>query len=515
MIGFYDGNQYAVFREWSEFLNHVLTPGYSGWRIFAHFGGRFDVHFLFDYVRAMRPDLEVEFICSGSAVIALTIKQGKYYWRFCDSFRLMPSPLKKLTEEFKVAHPKLEFNPNSVEYNCNDCMGLWECLQVFFGMYGICSETIASHAMRIFRSQFLRRTVAQPRRDVEEFCRRAYHGGRCELYRHDRACLRSYDVNSMYGKCMTLCVPVEYLCRTRKFNERENVYGFYQAEVYLPESYFPPLPVHTDKLYFPSGAVAGIFTETELRDAIAIGAEVSIKDGVLFHAEPVLEDYARELYAMKIEAEREGNLAVRYVAKILQNSCYGKFGQRREQITYFLDRNGAEGAFPVSPESEACDIAYRKRESKAAYILPHISAGITALARHEILEHLRACPGPVWYSDTDSLYTTAKLRTGEKMGELKLEQEGIFEGYGPKEYCFAGSPKAKGIPKDDAFLVLSFLQGYKVRFGRMAGFLESLRYGENTARRVTQEKVRSRTRDKRCRVGVDSRPWRMEELWQT
>src|SRR6266581_532883 len=61
------------FNEWvkqrkhtEEFLNHILQKQYDDWRFFAHFGGRYDFNFIFDYVRNKLSEIEVSFFCSGA-----------------------------------------------------------------------------------------------------------------------------------------------------------------------------------------------------------------------------------------------------------------------------------------------------------------------------------------------------------------------------------------------------------------------------------------------------------------
>jgi hypothetical protein len=57
-----------------------------------------------------------------------------------------------------------------------------------------------------------------------------------------------------------------------------------------------------------------------------------------------------------------------------------------------------------------------------------------------------------------------------------------------------------------------YLNGEPVHYPGRAGFMESLRAGELTFRRVERCKQRRVRIEKRARVGSDTRPWRGEEI---
>lgn len=516
--GFFDGEQYWYFRSMEDFLSHVLRKEYNGWRFFAHFGGRFDVHFVFDWLRKFDPNLYMEVNCSGSAVISLTLREGKNRWRFVDSFRLMPKSLASLTNDFNVLHKKLvgrDFKER--EYNEYDCRGLYEVLEIFFDEFDICSETIASHAMRVYRSHFMQRELWQPKREIEEFCRFAYAGGRCEIFRYDEAEVNQYDVNSLYPSAMLETVPVEYLFQSREIPDSDDRrIGFYKADIHYPDCYLPILPVHTDKLYFPVGDFTGIYTSMELRKAIEAGAAVRILEGRVFTAEPILRDYALQLFEMKKEADLQGQGAKRYIAKILMNSLYGKWGQRREQRVYILD-DGREGLYPL-PNG----LAYYMSESQAAHILPHISAVITARAR--IRQHSLLSQARNWYTDTDSLFTDANYEVSDDLGSLHFEGAGKFQAFRLKEYRFKNGYKIKGLQRskaetqeqrdaEDKRLAELYLQGEELIMPRMRGWAESVKAGLPAVGYVERKRRRRVVRDKRCRIKEDSRPWNYRELF--
>lgn len=529
MIGFFDGENYTCFRDLNLFFAHVMQPQYSEWRFFAHFGGRFDVHFLFDHLRELMPDTAFEFYCTGSAVVSFTVKDGGgNWWRFCDSYRLMPKSLQTLTYEFDVEHKKLPFAPLEEKYNRHDCQGLYEVLEEFFGAFDITSETIASHAMRVYRSRFMPGPIPCVDKRIEEFVRPAYYGGRCEIYRFDAAHCNKYDVNSLYPYAMTGPLPTVYLMWSTRLPDDDREIGFYEATVDYPEDiYVPCLPCRLSKLYFPVGQWRGHFTSMDLRQAIMDGAAVTIHKGVLFHAENVMEDFVHGLHTMKQEADEAGHSGKRLIAKLCMNSLYGKTGQRRDQRSYCLDpgttRLFSHPEHPkLYPLAGAREIAYFDTISRSRHILPHIAATVTSRARLVQLQYLRQ-PKKIWYTDTDSLFTTEEIQAGNELGQMKYEGHGDFQAWQLKEYTFDGAISLKGVPmtktnletgekeRDDS-LARAYNDGWELRLPRMAGFMESIRSGQKTVRMVETKRVRRNPKQKRCRLGQDTRPWHFDEL---
>lgn len=513
-------------------MNHVLVDRYSGWRFFAHYGGRFDIRFIYEQVKQHCDQYIFDFFLSGSTVISFTIAlragDRTKSWTFSDSGRLMEDRLAVLTEAFDVEHKKLAFDPDSVEYNTNDCRGLYEVLEKFFGFHNITSETIASHAMKVFRSHYLKTSIPAPHPDVEEFTRLCYYGGRCEVYRWDKARVKLTDINSMYPWAMTHLVPTSYRCRSTHLPDDDTQgIGFYEADIEYPEVYAPALPYHLDKLYFPMGKFTARCTSMELRQAIMDGAGVRIRRGCLFDVDYLFSDYVSSMHTMKQEAKRTDNRAMELIAKKLLNTLYGKFGQRRKQISYALDPGtpflyGDEGP-KVYPLENCPGICYYYSDSSSSYIMPHIAAAITARARLRILEFIRAA-GRVWYTDTDSVFTDRDMPTGDELGMLSFKGEHEFQAYGLKEYVFGQELALKGVPLTttddktgqktvDYSLGNKYLAGEEVRFTRMAGFMESLRIGASTLRYVDVRRQKHAVVEKRAReAATGTRPWLVTEL---
>src|SRR6266446_802528 len=122
MIGMWDGEVYFHFQTIPDFLRHCFQKKYDHWRFFAHFGGRYDVHFVFDYLREQEA-IDVNFYCSGAMVIRMTLRYKGITIYLCDSYRLFYMPgnssqlrtdnksgLAALTKAFGVTHQKLSYD---------------------------------------------------------------------------------------------------------------------------------------------------------------------------------------------------------------------------------------------------------------------------------------------------------------------------------------------------------------------------------------------------------------------
>jgi hypothetical protein len=519
-----------------SFFRFTLHKRYEGWRWFAHYGGRFDIRFILESIHEIHPQARFYFNVSGSSIINFTVvktRGGKVRkWHFCDSGRLLPAALARLTNEFNVEHKKLDFAPDSIEYNEHDCRGLYEVLTAFFGRYNICSETIASHAMRVFRTYFLKNKIPSVHEDVEAFVRSAYFGGRCEVYRWDAAELNLFDINSMYPWAMLGLIPVEYRARSLELPDSdEQGIGFYEADIEYPDTYAPCLPWYFGKLYFPVGPMTVRASSMELRQAVMDGCAVRIRRGCVFNCDHVFTDYVNEIYAMKQLADESGDAATRYIAKLLLNSLYGKFGQRRDQVAFALDPGtcflyGEEGP-RVWPMPNNPDICFYNTASTSAHILPHISATITARSRLQILKFIREA-GEVWYTDTDSIFTPHTIPVSPELGEMSLDGSGRFQAHGVKEYVFETAKEKKislkGVPltvtdpktgkkTTDFTLAEKYFRGEAVSYPKMPGIMQSIRAGQTSLRYIDQVRKKGKTVPKRARDGqYNTRAWKVQEI---
>jgi len=357
-------------------------------------------------------------------------------------------------------------------------------------LHGEVGMTAPSTSMKLFRRRFLGRKGSVkriprhqhwPECENKETCdgcahvwiRRGYYGGRTELFRTFGESLHYYDINSSYAKSMSEPQPVgdRLITDTLDWRMAENNAGFVECTVYIPpDCPLPPLPhrAKSGKLLFPTGTFSGVWSTRELEllnDPFVNGKILSVKKCVWFGLKPVFGEMIDVLWNLRQKClsgcstksckgcNPEYDEGLSALAKIMINACYGKFGMRQERTSIvfsnykdkehcFLcqeplkhERPGAEyigslceeceGSKPASDEHG--DVWYQSKKVEASYIIPHIAAHITALARIRIWQFMKLAiesGGNVYYTDTDSCLTDIVLPSSQELGAFKDEYPG-------------------------------------------------------------------------------------------
>jgi hypothetical protein len=231
--------------------------------------------------------------------------------------------------------------------------------------------------------------------------------------------------------------------------------GFVECEVEIPDScYLPPLPhrdEHTGKLLFPVGRFSGVWSWSELKllsDPLVGGTIRNVRRSVWYERKNLFFDFVKELYAYRDKASAHYEEGLALLSKLMMNSLYGKFGMnedRREIMVLGPNESAPEGAtFPRLEDGEddvTSKVCYVEKRVSPPYIIPQISAQITALARVRLwscMADVLRRGGKLYYCDTDSLITDLdNLHTSSELGELKNEYPGetlTVELVGPKMY---------------------------------------------------------------------------------
>jgi len=516
LLGVFDGIHYTPFTNVEEFLAFILCEKYRNWHWFAHFGGRYDVNFIFDFIRRFPDVYETSFYCSGSMVLRLTIKRGNFVCHLLDSFRLLPAKLALLGTSFDVEHKKgeidfdkIELNDELLAYNESDCRCLYECIKKFYQKVEVQADTYASTAMMYWKKNYLRKDLLHPSEEIKEFVREGYHGGRVEVYKHEGHNINAFDVNSMYPFCMLQKIPYAFKGTCKNLDIGDDYYGFARVIIHVPECYIPPLPLRLDRLYFPTGIITGVWSFEEIRNAERLGAKVlKVLEGYSFYTEYLFVDYVNDLYQWKVS----GNETQRTIAKLLLNSLYGKFGQKPEKEMYCLERNAPAGSTIIfDAEGKPTEFAKYSKRSNGSHLLPHISAAITSKAR---LELLKVLDENSYYCDTDSCFTSNTMPIWTKqLGSWEPQGTGHGIFYQPKLYYFEGKCKAKGINSKSQD-IQKFIDGEPNVSQRHTSVKEALRKGKEACSSVDISKVYRNYQSKRAwlKDNQDTRPWDISEI---
>lgn len=484
--GFFDGNDYFCFIGKDcidRFVSSVTVSRYHGWHFYAHNGGRYDFNFVIDSLH--RKGFKMNIIKNNSSILQVECRKGRMRWFFHDSFALLPSSLEKLTRSFNVRHQKLKMqdydnieNSNWQEYLYNDVLGLYEVLESFgkiFDVWGVGMKmTISQQALATFRR---RMNYSIPcYRDKEWFFRKGYYGGRTEVFTRYGENLFYYDFVSLYPSVMhdyEMPTGKPVFMKGKEFNDDD--IGFFWAEVCTPRDCFiPVLPHRSDngKLLFPVGKFRGVWDLDELRKAEEVGYSVKYKEGYVFGKRTMFREFIDEFYSIK---ERNRNDRALYmIAKLLMNSSYGKFGERREKEEIVIRPNNMENMKVIN---ENLEMYAKPSRSFGKHILPAIAAHVTALARLRLYSAFEKCGlHNVYYCDTDSVITSRHLESSERLGQLRLEHK-VVRAYmiSPKFYFMKTNPHGDMVSVPNVIDEIIRIKGFNMQQYPESAFRKALR----------------------------------------
>jgi len=403
---------------------------------------------------------------------------------------------------------------------------------------GEMKNTLASTAMDLFRRSFMTRSYKVPFQYRNDYCRKAYYGGRVEPFILGKvAPVNCYDFTSLYPSVM-----LEYEYPDPDFlhgpitdsgidiiMERE---GVSDVTVRVPKMPYPPLPFRgATKLYFPTGTWRGHYTHVELRHAMEFGVVVKDVHSSVYSDKTCrpFTEYIPTLFHLRRDLKAR-NDPRQVVVKILMNSLYGKFGQRmgagladllsgEQYVALGLPR----GLEPIVIDGHDYYIRPIEIPHQPAYINVPWAAYIAAYARIVLHDAMMTAAPDLYYVDTDSLYVKGWLPTSDKLGDLKIEHQDVcLEIYGPKMYRLTlpdGSvvTKAKGVPRD---YQKAFLESGKATYAKPLRFLEAVKRKMAPSIWVMVSKERHTRVDKRRysprkKVGTayqSSRPLTVKEI---
>lgn len=357
---------------------------------------------------------------------------------------------------------------------------------VEFKLGGEVGITAPSTAMKLFRRRFLGKDGTPDRlprwghwsdcksKDTCDGCahdwiRKGYYGGRTEIFRMQGSGLHYYDINSSYVAAMREEMPVGersveigVLDWRKHRSEGGNYSGFCECTVFIPPNCeIPPLPHRskdTGKLIFPTGQFHGVWSMEELallKDTIVGGEIRHVTKTVWFRLKPVFSRMVDELWTLRDKTRDDFDEGLSALAKLLGNSSYGKFAMKQERTSVVFSQDvtkdlcflckkevkdspdyftgpgstsarlctGCEGSKPAMLEPDG-DVWYQANKVDAPYIIPHIAAHITALARVRLWSYMKeaiAMGGKLYYTDTDSIITDVELKSSSALGALKDE----------------------------------------------------------------------------------------------
>lgn len=492
----------------------------DGYTIYAHNNGKFDMLLVFkDYVMTnedcpwkIANDEKRKTICLNGAYIGVCLytEDGKEIF-FKDSLKMMPMGLDKLGKELQVEHQKLkevqlpngeiveidhddinienwdsyEVRESQKIYCLQDSMCLLEALLIFSkevhtdtGINITDCFTGASLSKKHFYQSYYNQAqypIYSLSRDLDEFFRRSYYGGRNEAFYIGEYRDKVYyvDFTSLYPDVGRRLLPygkpkqitdakLEYvnnLLATGDGRHSRNIpFGFYKVKVRTKD--FDILPLHAikyeGKLTFPhfeNWTTITLFSE-ELKLGYKRGLyEYRVIDAFLFKKAKFMENFFNSGFTKKAEAKANGNPALAQTHKIIINSGYGFFGLNtlgkdkegrdgveiwRGNSMTFWNVYENEGIVNIGQSGEYT-IMRCKKELEIADFNVAVASAITSWARMKIwgfMSDMMSKGARVLYCDTDSAILTKSMKdypdimekycwdgTGDELGSMKNEAD--------------------------------------------------------------------------------------------
>lgn len=454
LLGYYDGEKYLEFRSLKKFIKYICenkTPE----TIFAHFGGKFDFLFILEALLKEKK-IPTSIVPRGSSILFMEIilsENKKIVFR--DSSALLPFSLRSITENFGTDHKKGEWDHTKTkgyskelsEYCRLDCISLYEALRKFYDWPIIKragqAYTIAGQAMRVQRT-FLKDELWGLCKSATIFARPAYLGGRTEIFRPlcEKGPIYEYDVNSLYP----------YVMRNNfyPFGRSYNVFdfddsklGIYHAKVVTPDDiYIPCLGIiRNNKYVFPQGEFSGYWTSAELSYAKSLGYKIDIKFGIVFYKkEKLFSSFITEMYNIRKTSPK--NSVSDIIAKLIMNSSYGRYGLNPEKENISFDLKAGNKEFKDILIDKKIVQLFKEPVNLKTFTHVAIAAFVTSYARIHMHKLFSQLGTDLYYTDTDSIWTTRQMPTGIELGELKLEGE-----YESAVFLLPKTYLAKGLKK--------------------------------------------------------------------
>lgn len=470
----YGKNYTKVIHDLKEFHETLLDPRFKNKYVFAH-NLEYDGGVLYGNVLQFDPRA----IFNGR-LICFTNGNCK----FADSMNIFKTSVAKLGDMIGIKKPDLgDANLYSIsgvtasEINrcITDCIIVYEALIRIFEDSGDIKITQASLSMTYFRRFHLAYNIEH--NENTKYFWSSYYGGRTEAFKIGKTNAKVIDANSMYPFTMRECIfpnPRTLMYDLRVTKQKLKKYlddyeGCIFCTVEHDETSFGYLPVkHDGKLCFPIGKFSGCWNFNEIRFALESGKVRVIKIEKVVYGERMQSpfiSYVDTLYAKRFKADNEFE---KYRIKIFMNSLYGKFAQRIDQESIYLEdyvkqydeveRAQADGTFIKlslfnEDRRDAILITKCKKKFDISYSIPSFASYITSAARVHLLKQMLAMEKcGIVYCDTDSIFFEIDpgIKNGSGLGQWKVEDKIVTEIRGLKNYRYIENGKEarklKGVP---------------------------------------------------------------------
>lgn len=525
----YSYNYVKVIYTVEEFIKEFQQPRYFKKKVFAH-NAEYDLSVLFDniYMMDKKAIFNNRFICASNGNCL-----------FADSFNIYPTSVKNIGETINLKKLDIEesytdtdsniteVSQKMIDYCIRDCEIVYKALFEIFNKVGAIKITLAGLAMYYYRVKFQPFNIDYNEK-YQKYFYESYYGGRTEVFELGKMEAVCYDINSMYPWCM----KHTYFPNPRSTSERlgmsvktftEHYLKYYEGvaelQVFHVEHYFGSLPVrHEGKLMFPVGNLRGFWNFNEIRFALENNL-IQIKSvGKVIYAPRMKSPFSDYVDSLYYEKQHATNAIDIDIAKKLLNSLYGKFAQKINKETIYIENietcydeikkyaleNKLIKIIPFNSERKDCFIEVKSNRGWLYSSIPLFSSYITSAARVKLLSYLlKTIKFNPAYCDTDSIFykKDPKIKSSNDLGEWKKEDKTVTEIRGLKNYSYIykdkktkelhKAEKIKGVKKGSVKI------GGAYKYQSLVKTKESLRRNIDNGVVIEREKILKLTYDKR------------------
>lgn len=340
--------------------------------------------------------------------------------------------------------------------------------------------SIAAQCLTTFRHKFIDNPIYihhHPFASAME--RRSYKGGRNEAFYIGKVDYAyKLDVNSFHPFIMRNLplpsrlkgtIPHPGTRTMQRLLDNEEMF-IIEGRVYTPK---PVVSVrrlvapHIERTIFPIGTFKATITSPEYMQLLQNGGRMlSIDSCCVYDSSVLFKSYIDFFYKKRLEFKEAGDKTRDTMSKYFMNSLEGKFAQH-VPASVELHGNGVGDIVDFGSGDEYSvrqyggkTYVYTKTKADSTNTFTAISSFIRAYTRvilwNDMLIMCNA-GGHVYYCDTDSLFCDEKGKNAlekekridvNRLGAYKVEDEGILEIRGAKDYSFNGKKVIKGIRSD-------------------------------------------------------------------
>lgn len=431
--------------------------------VYAHNGGKFDYHFLLDY---LEPFERVMIIGGRLAKFKIGLCE------FRDSFNIIPVGLDKWQKQafdYSILEESERYKPANWrkirDYLQSDCLNLYNMVSAFIDRFGL-HLTQATASMQHWQ-RVTERKAPNSGYDFYQDFHPFYYGGRVECF--DVGLIENdftmIDINSAYPYAMLHEHPIGLDYTVEHDFNLDTITGadFFHIKAIAHGS----LPYRDDDntLTFPNDRTMREYFVTgwELQAALdtkTIDKNIECLTRYSFHALTDFTAFIQPLYNERKNAREIGDKSTVLFNKLLMNGLYGKFAANPAEYGEYIVLDGEfTGVFEalragtmrrghVLENLSGYEFAGElgpwvmgKRgldEEKQRYYNVATAASITGFVRAYLWRALCQCQG-VLYCDTDSIAArdVSMIPLGDELGEWSVDghfQRGAIAG--KKLYAF-------------------------------------------------------------------------------